>query len=57
MNKKILFLTTDFSGGGAEGIWVQLANHFSLLYEVHFMFLKAFGPNLKKQFDKIYFQN
>ena len=48
MNKKILFLTTDFSGGGAEGIWVQLANHFSLKYEVHFMVLKAFGPNLEK---------
>ncbi len=45
---KILFLTTDFSGGGAEGVWVQLANHLSLKYEVHFMVLKAFGPNLEK---------
>ena len=48
MSKKILFLSTDFSGGGAEGVWVQLANHLSSKYEVHFMVLKALGPNLEK---------
>jgi glycosyltransferase involved in cell wall biosynthesis len=48
MNKKILFLITDFNGGGAENVFVQLANYFSLKYEVHFMVLRAKGPNLLK---------
>ena len=48
MNKKILFLMPDFNGGGAEGVFVQLANYFSLRYQVHFMVLNSFGPNLKK---------
>lgn len=46
MNKKILFLITDFNGGGAENVFVQLANYFSMKYEVHFMVLSASGPNL-----------
>ncbi len=46
MNKKILFLITDFNGGGAENVFVQLANYFSMKYEVHFMVLSATGPNL-----------
>ena len=48
MNKKILFLMPDFNGGGAEGVFVQLANYFTLKYQVHFMVLKVSGPNLKK---------
>ena len=48
MNKKILFLITDFNGGGAENVFVQLANYLSLKYEVHFMVLRAKGPNLLK---------
>ena len=45
---KILFLITDLNGGGAENVFVQLANHFSIKYEVHFMVLSASGPNLLK---------
>ena len=41
MNKKILFLMPDFNGGGAEGVFVQLANYFSLKYQVHFMVLNS----------------
>ena len=48
MSKKILFLMVDFNGGGAEGVFVQLANYFSSKYQVHFMVLKLAGPNLKK---------
>ena len=48
MNKKILFLMPDFNGGGAEGVFVQLANYFSLKYQVHFMVLNSYGPNLNK---------
>jgi len=48
MNKKILFLMPDFNGGGAEGVFVQLANYFTLKYQVHFMVLKVSGPNSKK---------
>ena len=48
MSKKILFLMVDFNGGGAEGVFVQLANYFSSKYQVHFMVLKLSGPNLKK---------
>ena len=48
MKKKILFLITDLNGGGAENVFVQLANHFSIKYEVHFMVLSASGPNLLK---------
>ncbi|MDB9940943.1 glycosyltransferase [Candidatus Pelagibacter sp.] len=48
MNKKILFLMPDFNGGGAEGVFIQLANYFSLKYQVHFMVLKSSGPNLNK---------
>jgi glycosyltransferase involved in cell wall biosynthesis len=48
MNKKILFLLPDFNGGGAEGVFVQLANYFSLKHQVHFMVLNSYGPNLRK---------
>ena len=48
MNKKILFLMPDFNGGGAEGVFVQLANYFSLKHQVHFMVLNSYGPNLCK---------
>jgi len=48
MSKKILFLMPDFNGGGAEGVFVQLANYFTLKYQVHFMVLKVSGPNSKK---------
>lgn len=48
MTKKLLFLTTDFSGGGAENVLVQLANYFSLNYEVHYIVLSNKGPNLSK---------
>ena len=48
MKKKILFLIPDFRSGGAESVFVQLANFFSLKYEVHYMVLRAKGSNLKK---------
>jgi hypothetical protein len=48
MSKKILFLMPDFNGGGAESVFVQLANYFNLKYQIHFMVLDASGPNLKK---------
>ena len=38
----------DFNGGGAEGVFVQLANYFSLKHQVHFMVLNSYGPNLCK---------
>jgi len=38
----------DFNGGGAESVFVQLANYFNLKYQIHFMVLDASGPNLKK---------
>ena len=53
MTKKLLFLTADFSGGGAESVLVQLANHFSSMYDVHYMVLSTKGPNLSKLNSKI----
>tara|TARA_Y100000768_G_scaffold63599_1_gene43713 strand:- start:13920 stop:14978 length:1059 start_codon:yes stop_codon:yes gene_type:complete len=53
MKKKILFLINDFRSGGAESVFVQLANFFSIKYEVHFMVLKAEGPNLKNLNERI----
>ncbi len=48
MIKKLLFLMVDFNGGGAEGVFVQLANYFSSKYEVHFIVLRSSGPNFNK---------
>lgn len=48
MSKKLLFLMVDFNGGGAEGVFVQLANYFSSKYEVHFLVLRSSGPNFNK---------
>ena len=38
----------DFSGGGAEGVFIQLANFFSKKNNVHFMVLNKSGPNILK---------
>jgi glycosyltransferase involved in cell wall biosynthesis len=51
--KKILFLLPDFSIGGAENVFVKLANFFGMKYEIYFMVLEAKGPNLKKIDQKI----
>ena len=53
MKKKILFLIPDLRGGGAEGVFVKLANFFTLKYEIHFMVLNAKGPNISKLNKKI----
>ena len=52
MTKK-LFLTANFSGGGAESVLVQLANHFSSMYDAHY------GTSTPKRakFIKIKFKN
>lgn len=38
----------DFNGGGAESVFVHLANYFSSKYQVYFLVLSKFGPNLTK---------
>ncbi len=48
IKKKILFLINDFRGGGAEGVFVKLANFFALKYEIHFMVLNSKGSNKNK---------
>jgi glycosyltransferase involved in cell wall biosynthesis len=51
--KKLLFAIPDFRGGGAENVFVLLANYFSASYSVHFAVLSQSGPNRKRLIDSI----
>ena len=53
MKKKILFLIPDLRNGGAESVFVQLANYFLYKFDIYFMVLKAEGPNINKLNKKI----
>ena len=48
MYEKLLFLITDLRGGGAEGVFVKLANYFTRNYDIHFMVLNSKGFNKNK---------
>lgn len=54
--KKILFILSDLSLGGAQGVFVKLGNHFSLNeeYEVTILSLTGDGPLSEKVSDKVH---
>lgn len=51
--KKILFAMPDFRGGGAEGVFIQIANYLCNKYVIEFIVLKKNGANLKRLNESI----
>lgn len=51
--RKILFAIPDFRGGGAEGVFIQIANYLCDKYVIEFVVLKKNGVNFRKLDESI----
>ena len=50
---KVLFAIPNFRGGGAEGVFIQIANYLCDKYTIEFIVLKKDGVNLEKLDESI----